>query len=100
MKRAGGRRFYRPQDIAVLAQVRRLLHEEGYTIKGVQKLHRELGAKRFLNGEAAAAPPEPTSAPDIPPTELSPEARRRLREVLAELEAAKARLDELLSPRP
>ena len=41
MKRAGGRRFYRPQDIAVLAGVRRLLHDQGYTIKGVQKLHRE-----------------------------------------------------------
>ena len=101
MKRAGGRRFYRPLDIAVLAEVRRLLHEEGYTIKGVQKLHRELGAKRFLNGEAAAPPPsEPTPFPEIPPTDLSPEARRRLQEVLAELEAAKARLDELLSPRP
>lgn len=102
MKRAGGRRFYRPQDIAVLAQVRRLLHEEGYTIKGVQKLHRELGAKRFLNGEAPAAPPppEPTSVPEIPPTDLTPEARRRLQDVLAELEAAKARLDELLAPRP
>jgi DNA-binding transcriptional MerR regulator len=105
MKRAGGRRFYRPQDIAVLAQVRRLLHEEGYTIKGVQKLHRELGAKRFLNGEAAAPPPSeptsaPTSAPELPPTDLPPDARRRLQEVLAKLEAAKARLDELLSPRP
>ena len=101
MKRAGGRRFYRPLDIAVLAQVRRLLHEEGYTIKGVQKLHRELGAKRFLNGEATAPPPpEPASASEILPTDLPPEARRRLQEVLAELEAAKARLDELLSPRP
>jgi len=39
MKRAGGRRFYRPQDIAVLAGVRSLLHDQGYTIKGVQKLH-------------------------------------------------------------
>ncbi|HRD45598.1 MAG TPA: MerR family transcriptional regulator, partial [Caulobacter sp.] len=39
MKRAGGRRFYRPQDIAVLRGVRALLHDEGYTIKGVQKLH-------------------------------------------------------------
>jgi DNA-binding transcriptional MerR regulator len=102
MKRAGGRRFYRPQDIAVLAQVRRLLHEEGYTIKGVQKLHRELGAKRFLNGEAEA---EASASPDQPPppaaaaAELSPEARRRLEQALAELEAAKARLDELLSPR-
>src|SRR5579862_10046493 len=51
MKRAGGRRFYRPSDIAVLAAVRRLLHQEGYTIKGVQKLYRESGLKR-VTGEA------------------------------------------------
>jgi DNA-binding transcriptional MerR regulator len=100
MKRAGGRRFYRPQDIAVLAQVRRLLHEEGYTIKGVQKLHRELGAKRFLNGQVEAlAPADATPPTTMPSAELSPDARRRLEEALAELEAAKARLDELLSPR-
>ena len=48
MKRAGGRRFYRPQDIAVLHGVRRLLHDEGYTIKGVQRLHKEQGVRRLL----------------------------------------------------
>jgi DNA-binding transcriptional MerR regulator len=48
MKRAGGRRFYRPQDIQVLRGVRRLLHEEGYTIKGVQRLHREEGLRRLI----------------------------------------------------
>jgi DNA-binding transcriptional MerR regulator len=100
MKRAGGRRFYRPQDILVLAQVRRLLHEQGYTIKGVQKLHRELGAKRFLGGETSPASPDPAPLPELVAAELSAEARRRLEAVLAELEAAKARLDELLSPRP
>ena len=100
MKRAGGRRFYRPQDIVVLAEVRRLLHEEGYTIKGVQKLHRELGAKRFLNGEAQApSSANPATPASLPAADLSPQARRRLEEALAELEAAKARLDELLSPR-
>ena len=105
MKRAGGRRFYRPQDIAVLAEVRRLLHEEGYTIKGVQKLHRELGARRFLAGEAPAdlAPGDAspthdaeTGAPgaqDAPPDDAE---RARLNEALAELEAAKSRLDALL----
>jgi DNA-binding transcriptional MerR regulator len=99
MKRAGGRRFYRPQDILVLAQVRRLLHEQGYTIKGVQKLHRELGAKRFLGGETSPASPDAAPLPEIAAVELSAEARRRLEAVLAELQAAKARLDELLSPR-
>jgi DNA-binding transcriptional MerR regulator len=48
MKRAGGRRFYRPQDIAVLRGVRALLHEQGYTIKGVQRLHREEGVRRLV----------------------------------------------------
>ena len=98
MKRAGGRRFYRPLDIAVLAEVRRLLHEEGYTIKGVQKLHRELGAKRFLDGE-----PAPSAADDAEPVEgpanLTRHARERLEAVLEQLEAAKARLDGLLPPR-
>jgi len=102
MKRAGGRRFYRPQDIAVLAEVRRLLHEEGYTIKGVQKLHRELGAKRFL--AAGDQPPEPRSEPEPreaerprpAPASVQDEARQRLTEALEALEAAKARLDALL----
>ena len=104
MKRAGGRRFYRPQDIAVLAEVRRLLHEEGYTIKGVQKLHRELGARRFLApGETPAEPAGDVDhespaerAPHQPPVTLDAEARRRLSDAVEALEAAKARLDALL----
>tara|TARA_B100001123_G_C15109469_1_gene946854 strand:+ start:140 stop:838 length:699 start_codon:yes stop_codon:yes gene_type:complete len=38
MKRAGGRRYYRPQDVELLKQIQRLLHDDGYTIKGVQKV--------------------------------------------------------------
>ena len=41
LKRGGGRRYYRPEDVALLQRIRRLLHEEGYTIKGVQKVLRE-----------------------------------------------------------
>ena len=104
MKRAGGRRFYRPYDLAVLAEVRRLLHDEGYTIKGVQKLHRELGAKRFLTDAGEALVParidEDLFAPPSPPggttPELTADTRRRLGEALAALEEAKARLDQLL----
>jgi DNA-binding transcriptional MerR regulator len=100
MKRAGGRRFYRPHDILVLGEVRRLLHEEGYTIKGVQKLHRDLGAKRFLDGEGdVPVAPEVNAEAPLPALELAPDTRRRLEDALAELEAAKARLDVLLSPR-
>jgi DNA-binding transcriptional MerR regulator len=57
MKRAGGRRFYRPQDIAVLRGVRTLLHDEGYTIKGVQRLHKEQGVRRLMaSGQPAGEP--------------------------------------------
>lgn len=43
LKRAGGRRFYRPQDMALLRGLKSLLQEDGYTIKGVQKLIKENG---------------------------------------------------------
>lgn len=100
MKRAGGRRFYRPQDIAVLRGVHVLLHSEGYTIKGVQKLHKEQGVKRLA--AAGSGPEEPIM--DLAPEEagasdggaLAPESRDRLEHALSDLEAVKARLDSLL----
>jgi DNA-binding transcriptional MerR regulator len=45
LKRAGGRRYYRPDDIERLKIIKRLLYEEGYTIKGVQKLFKEQGVQ-------------------------------------------------------
>ncbi|MCF8503349.1 MAG: MerR family transcriptional regulator [Caulobacter sp.] len=106
MKRAGGRRFYRPQDIAVLRGVRALLHDEGYTIKGVQKLHKEQGVRRLAGagageGEGGAAP-TPLADADFSIGEASDiggEARDRLTFALADLEAVKARLDGLLKGR-
>jgi DNA-binding transcriptional MerR regulator len=98
-KRAGGRRFYRPQDISVLSGLRRLLHDEGYTIKGVQRLHREQGIKRLiLSGHASAASPMIDDDP-LPtmPRIASPAAREALEEALADLEQIKARLDGLLN---
>lgn len=55
MKRAGGRRFYRRQDIDVLRGVRTLLHDEGYTIKGVQRLHKEQGVRRLMEAAGSGA---------------------------------------------
>ena len=49
LKRGGGRRYYRPEDIALLRNIRSLLYDDGYTIKGVQKLLREGGAKTLLD---------------------------------------------------
>ncbi|HIM41714.1 MAG TPA: MerR family transcriptional regulator, partial [Rhodospirillales bacterium] len=45
MKRGGGRRYYRPEDITLLRRIGGLLYTDGYTIKGVQKLLREGGGK-------------------------------------------------------
>jgi len=47
LKRGGGRRYYRPEDIALLRRIRDLLYSEGYTIKGVQKLLREGGVREL-----------------------------------------------------
>ncbi len=45
LKRGGGRRYYRPEDVELLRRIRSLLYEDGYTIKGVQKLLRENGRR-------------------------------------------------------
>ncbi len=56
LKRGGGRRYYRPEDVALLRRIRELLYTDGYTIKGVQKLFRESGLKAVLDGPEPAAP--------------------------------------------
>lgn len=77
VKRAGGRRYYRRADIALLDGIRRLLHDDGMTIRGVQKVLRE-GGLRALSGQqgeagepgddavidAAMAEPAPVSRPE------------------------------------
>ena len=68
LKRGGGRRYYRPEDVVLLKRIRALLYTDGMTIRGVQKLLRETGAK---------APEEPT-----PP---APQSREDLAALLSEL---------------
>jgi DNA-binding transcriptional MerR regulator len=69
LKRAGGRRYYRPDDVERLRLIRRLLYEEGYTIKGVQKLFREQGVQAVANGVFELRPPfEPKDAGERPAT--------------------------------
>lgn len=58
MKRGGGRRYYRPDDIDLLKGIRHLLYDQGYTIKGVQKLLKQNGSKFAVaigSGEVTAA---------------------------------------------
>jgi len=55
LKRGGGRRYYRPEDVAVLKRIYELLYTEGYTIKGVQKLFRANGKQSVMEGEVGGA---------------------------------------------
>ena len=102
-KRAGGRRFYRPQDVAVLNGVRTLLHSEGLTIKGVQKLHRDHGLAQVIaagigsNGSARLDPDIYYDASEARSRHLAGEARDRLAFALDDLTAIKTRLDGLLT---
>ena len=109
MKRAGGRRYYRPEDIELLAGIKALLYDRGYTIKGVQKLLKERGQKHVTTvgagGEGEAPPPAP--APEVPDVvvgaspgsggareSLSGDDRALLQEVLLDMLECKRVLDQ------
>ncbi len=98
MKRAGNRRYYRPEDVELLRVVRHHLYDDGYTIKGVQKLLKEQGVKATVqawNEEQASAPiadkkPEPVKTDSRGSTDLE-----LAREVLKELKALRDTIDSL-----
>jgi len=66
VKRAGGRRYYRPTDMQLLGGIKRLLHDDGITIKGVQKILREKGVTHVsdLSMELASNQASPRPAPN------------------------------------
>lgn len=118
MKRRGGRRYYRPEDVVLLREIRRLLYVEGYTIRGVQKLLREQNRKALLARrpvaeavEAGGAPAasgggdvtgqavEPGASP-VRERPLSTAQRKSLLALLAELEELRALLPQARPPRP
>ena len=63
LKRAGGRRYYRPEDVELLRRIRELLYQHGYTIKGVQKLLRDGGRDRLALAPAADVAANPRAEP-------------------------------------
>lgn len=72
MKRGGGRRYYRPEDVALLRGIRFLLYDDGYTIRGVQKILREHGPRYVMDfrriaeeDEQEDAMAEPLQIPDV-----------------------------------
>ena len=85
LKRGGGRRYYRPEDVDLLRQIRSLLYDEGYTIKGAQKLLRTRRLRSGASEEPAAAMVPRAPAVRPPPRSASPEVKRRLLALRREL---------------
>lgn len=116
MKRGGGRRYYRPEDVDLLKGIRQLLYNDGYTIKGVQKILREQGVRFVMDywqlskqgdsvvlkdipdmaSEAAKSAAEPYMPDEESGTggELSTDQAEQLRAVLVELEECRRLLAE------
>ncbi len=110
LKRGGGRRYYRPDDIALLRRISDLLYIQGYTIKGVQRLLREGGGQlaedippaSAAERAAAAAERHPPADPELPipglktepparPATARPAPRARPGEAAAETEVGRLR---------
>ena len=87
LKRGGGRRYYRPEDLLLLRRIRDLLYGDGYTIKGVQKLLRENGAKALASGGDEPA------IDGRKVDKLALRQRADLEDLLTELEALRGMLD-------
>lgn len=77
LQRAGNRRYYRPADVALARRIHRLLNQDGYTVKGVQKLLRSSGS-----GDSDA--PSPAVQPEPPSSGIDIAALARLRDRLAD----------------
>ena len=119
LKRAGGRRYYRPEDVRLLRQIRHCLYQDGYTIRGVQKLLGSGGdtipvetgqdaMPTLFPLEAADPDPPPDQPAEKParaprrrptkPSGLDPDKRAALEDIRRELLEARAALAELLGP--
>ncbi len=127
LKRGGGRRYYRPDDVALLKGIRRLLYGEGYTIKGLQRILKEQGPRHVqaigrgapigaMSGAAAAGAPTPGGQAAMPddfadgPTEPRQPYRQAVPEglddvsiltaVMKELGECRRILEQALQPAP
>ena len=108
LKRGGGRRYYRPEDVDLMRQIRQFLYQEGYTIRGVQKLLREGGPRRKeaprrpveKDVPATLFPLDPVADPPsaaAPPVPSRQALQTALEEVRRELLEIRALLDKLLT---
>ena len=95
LKRGGGRRYYRPEDVSLLRQIRQLLYNDGYTIKGVQRLLKEGALKNTVqSGVVTASEPNEQKRPKNSTT--SSQEKAALRSIADELQALRKLLSNVL----
>ena len=101
IKRGGGRRYYRPEDIRLLRGIKSLLYNDGYTIRGVQKVIKEVGTKKILRNEAEnnsfkdnEINTSQTNVDDISHYNLGDGKRKKLMKVLNDLVDLRKKIDQ------
>jgi len=96
LKRGGGRRYYRPEDIQLLDSIKDLLYNQGFTIRGVQKLLREggrsplaraTGSESHLSPSSGLSSQASSAAGQSPSRVLSADKRREIESLLSELKS-------------
>lgn len=97
MKRGGNRRYYRPEDVQLLQAINRLLYTDGYTIKGVQKLIKERGARAVIGGAGEGQAPAVAAPSDLFVSEQPADVSGFGVPQLAELRAIRDRLAQALA---
>ncbi len=95
LKRGGGRRYYRPEDVALLRQIRQLLYNDGYTIKGVQRLLKE-GALKSTAQLTVATAIEPDKQKQPQNSTTGSREKAALRSIVDELQSLRKILSTVL----
>jgi DNA-binding transcriptional MerR regulator len=101
IKRGGGRRYYRPEDVKLLKGIKSLLYNDGYTIRGVQKVIKENGTKKLLNiqsenndfTEIKKDNKDPFEQQNFPHHSINESKRKKLMNVLEDLVQLRKKLD-------
>ena len=94
LKRGGGRRYYRPEDVTLLKTIRQFLYSDGYTIKGVQRLLKD-GLIKTASNQMDMERNSVSEAPEIEKESLSMQNKNEIKEIMEELKVLKRLLSEL-----
>ena len=94
LKRGGGRRYYRPEDVTLLKTIRQFLYSDGYTIKGVQRLLKD-GLIKTASNQMDMESNSVSEDPEIEKESLSMQNKNEIKEIMEELKVLKRLLTEL-----